>query len=281
MPPAMTPMEALRAGEVGYIAASIKDMRDTRVGDTITDARTPAAETAARLQAGAPDGVTAAFIRRTARITRASSDALEKLQLNDASLSYEPGNVRGARLWLPLRLSGAAAHGNHSGAAGTRIRSRPGYDRAERHLSRYTRPTARRWTCDNPTNLPPVSEIEHMEEPFVRGAASITPQEYVGALMEVCQNKRGVFKDMKSIEGQRVLPALRNAAERNHLRFLRPDQEPHAAATRQLRLRAVRLSAERSGEAGYPAERRPVRRALHDRAPRPGVCAAAAPSRKS
>ena len=192
----------LRAGEVGYVAASIKDIADIRVGDTITHVERPAQEPLPGYKPVLPmvfcgiypaDGADYDSLR----------EALEKLRLNDASLSFEP------------ETSQALGYGFRCGFLGL-LHMEIIQERLEREFDldlvttapsvvyRVIKTDGEILEIDNPTNLPPTNDIDYMEEPFV-DAQVITPQEYVGAIMELCQNKRGTFRDMKYIEGGRVL----------------------------------------------------------------------------
>ena len=202
LPLGYSPRESLNAGEVGYIAASIKDIADIHVGDTITLATNPAAEPLPGYKPVLPmvycgiypaDGADYESLR----------DALEKLRLNDAALSFEP------------ETSVALGYGFRCGFLGL-LHMEIIQQRLEREFDLDLVTTApsvvykvvntdgETVLIDNPTNLPPVQEIDWMEEPMV-DAQVITPQDYVGAIMELCQDKRGTFRDMKYIEGGRVL----------------------------------------------------------------------------
>ena len=202
LPLGYSPRESLNAGEVGYIAASIKDIADIRVGDTITLAANPAAEPLPGYKPVLPmvycgiypaDGADYESLR----------DALEKLRLNDAALSYEP------------ETSVALGYGFRCGFLGL-LHMEIIQQRLEREFDldlvttapsvvyKVIKTDGETVMIDNPTNLPPVQEIDWMEEPMV-DAQVITPQDYVGAIMELCQDKRGTFRDMKYIEGGRVL----------------------------------------------------------------------------
>ncbi len=202
LPLGYSPRESLNAGEVGYIAASIKDIADIRVGDTITLAETPADAPLPGYKPVLPmvycgiypaDGADYESLR----------DALEKLRLNDAALSYEP------------ETSVALGYGFRCGFLGL-LHMEIIQERLEREFDldlvttapsvvyKVVKTDGETVFIDNPTNLPPVQEIDWMEEPMV-DAQVITPQDYVGAIMELCQDKRGTFKDMNYIEGGRVL----------------------------------------------------------------------------
>lgn len=199
--PTLMPIDALEAGEVGYISASIKNVRETKVGDTITDANAPADEPLPGYKQANPmvfcgiypaDGADYENLR----------DALDKLVLNDASLSYEP------------ETSMALGFGFRCGFLGL-LHMEIIQERLEREfyldlvttapsvIYKVVKTNGDEVMIDNPTNLPPVTEIAYMEEPMVR-ATIMSPSEYVGTIMELCQDKRGVFEDMKYIEEGRV-----------------------------------------------------------------------------
>ena len=196
------PKDALRAGEVGYIAASIKDIADIHVGDTITTAANAAPEPLPGYKPVLPM-VYCGIYPADGGDYESLRDALEKLRLNDAALSYEP------------ETSVALGYGFRCGFLGL-LHMEIIQERLEREFDldlvttapsvvyKVVKTDGETITIDNPTNLPPVQEIDWMEEPFV-DAQVITPQDYVGAIMELCQDKRGTFKDMKYIDGGRVL----------------------------------------------------------------------------
>ena len=198
--PGYRPCEELKAGDVGYVSASIKDVRDTRVGDTITDASDPAPEPLPGYRHVTPMVYCGIYPADGADYP-ALKDALEKLRMNDASLSFEP------------ETSVALGYGFRCGFLGllhmdimtTRLEREFDLNlvtTAPSVIYRVTKTNGTVLMIDNPTNLPPVGEIAMMEEPFVH-ATIYTPQEYVGTLMELCQEKRGVFIDMQ-YEGSRV-----------------------------------------------------------------------------
>ncbi len=199
--PGYTAMEALRPGDVGYIAASIKDVRDTRVGDTITDDERQAKAPLPGYRQVNPM-VFCGIYPADGADYEALRDALDKLRLNDASLTFEP------------ETSVALGYGFRCGFLGllhmeiiqTRLEREFDLDlitTAPSVIYELTRIDGETLTIDNPTNLPDVSSIAEMREPFVL-AHIHTPQEFVGALMELCQQKRGIFKDMQ-YEGSRVV----------------------------------------------------------------------------
>ena len=198
--PGYDPVDTLRAGDVGYIAASIKDLHDTRVGDTITDDANPATEELPGYRQVNPM-VFCGIYPADGADYESLKDALEKLQLNDASLTYDPETSQALGFGFRCGFLGLL----HMEIIQERLEREFDLDlitTAPSVIFKVYKTDGSEVDVDNPSNLPPISVIEHMEEPFVK-ASIHTPQEYVGALMEVCQNKRGVFKDMV-YEGQRV-----------------------------------------------------------------------------
>ncbi len=201
-PNGYNPANELVAGEVGYIAASIKDIADIRVGDTITLASRPAKEPLPGYKPVLPM-VYCGIYPADGADYETLKDALAKLRLNDAALSFEP------------ETSVALGYGFRCGFLGL-LHMEIIQERLDREFDLDLVTTApsvvynviktdgKRMTIDNPTNLPPATEIDYMEEPYV-DAQVITPQDYVGAIMELCQDKRGTFRDMKYIDGGRVL----------------------------------------------------------------------------
>ncbi len=202
LPARYNPTGELKAGEVGYIAASIKDIADISVGDTITNAAAPASEALPGYKKVLPM-VYCGIYPADGADYEALKDALEKLRLNDASLSFEP------------ETSVALGYGFRCGFLGL-LHMEIIQERLEREFDldlvttapsvvyRVVKTDGEVLFIDNPTNLPQTTEIDYMEEPFV-DAQVITPSDYTGAIMELCQNKRGIFRDMKYIEGGRVL----------------------------------------------------------------------------
>ena len=198
--PGYTPCPELKAGDVGYVAASIKDVSDTRVGDTITDAARPAAEALPGYRHVTPMVYCGIYPADGADYP-ALKDALEKLRMNDASLSFEP------------ETSVALGYGFRCGFLGllhmdiltTRLEREFDLNlvtTAPSVIYKVKKTNGDTILIDNPANLPPVTEIAGMEEPFVH-ATIYTPQEFVGTLMDLCQDKRGIFLDMQ-YEGNRV-----------------------------------------------------------------------------
>jgi len=193
--------ETLSAGEVGYIAASIKDIADIHVGDTITIADNPADEPLPGYKPVLPM-VYCGIYPADGADYESLKDALTRLRLNDAALSFEP------------ETSVALGYGFRCGFLGL-LHMEIIQERLEREFDldlvttapsvvyHVTKTNGEKISIDNPTNLPPIPEIDFMEEPYV-DAEVITPQDYTGPIMELCQEKRGTFRDMKYIEGGRV-----------------------------------------------------------------------------
>ena len=199
--PEMRQTDSLSAGDVGYIAASIKTVSDTKVGDTITTADNPAAEALKGYKDVLPMVYCGIYPADGSKYNDLK-DALEKLKLNDAALVYEPDT------------SVALGFGFRCGFLGL-LHMEIIQERLEREFDLDLVTTApsvsyKVYTTDgqvleidNPTKLPPVTNIEHMEEPIVN-AFIYSPPEYVGPIMELCQEKRGVFADMTYVDTKRV-----------------------------------------------------------------------------
>ncbi len=197
----LIPCEELSAGDVGYITASIKSVGDTSVGDTITDAANPAAEPLPGYRQVNPMVFCGIYPADGAKYPDLR-DALEKLQLNDAALSFEP------------ETSIALGFGFRCGFLGL-LHMEIMQERLEREFNldlvttapsviyRITKSDNSVVYIDNPTNYPDPSQILEAEEPIVK-ADILTPTDYVGSIMELCQERRGFFKDMTYIEETRV-----------------------------------------------------------------------------
>ena len=196
------PQEELSAGMVGYITASLKDVKDTQVGDTVTDAMNPCAEALPGYKKANPMVYCGLYPADGAKYPDLR-DALEKLQLNDASLSYEP------------ETSIALGFGFRCGFLGL-LHLEIIQERLEREYNLDLVTTApgviyRVYKTDgemieltNPSNLPDPSMIDYMEEPFVSAEIMVT-KDYVGAIMQLCQERRGVYKSMEYMEETRAL----------------------------------------------------------------------------
>ncbi|MBP3447485.1 MAG: elongation factor 4 [Clostridia bacterium] len=197
----MTPCQELCAGEVGYVTASIKSLKDTSVGDTVTDKFNPATEPLPGYKAVQPMVFCGLYPVDGARYDDLK-ESLLKLQLNDAALIFEP------------ETSIALGFGFRCGFLGL-LHLEIVQERLEREFNldlittapsviyKITKTDGTTMNLDNPTNLPNPSEIASMEEPFV-SATIMSPTDYVGNIMELCQERRGVFIDMKYLDETRV-----------------------------------------------------------------------------
>ena len=196
------PCDELAAGMVGYITASIKNVRDTRVGDTVTDSSNPCDEPLPGYKKVTPMVYCGLYPADGAKYNDLR-DALEKLQLNDASLFYEP------------ETSVALGFGFRCGFLGL-LHLQIMQERLEREYNldlvttapgvvyRVHKTTGEMIELTNPSNLPDPTEIEYMEEPIVSAEIMVTT-EYVGAIMTLCQERRGVYLGMEYIETTRAL----------------------------------------------------------------------------
>lgn len=193
--------EKLSAGEVGYITASIKNVRDTRVGDTITTAQNGITEPLPGFKKALPMVYSGIYPADGAKYDDLR-DALEKLQLNDASLLFE------------AETSAALGFGFRCGFLGL-LHMEIIQERLEREFNldlittapsviyRITKSDGTVLYIDNPSNYPDVAEIAESAEPMVK-ANIITPVDYVGGIMDLCQDRRGVFNDMKYLDSTRA-----------------------------------------------------------------------------
>ena len=199
--PKLTPKEILRAGEVGYIAASIKSIQDVAVGDTVTSALSPAAEPLPGYKKVQPVVFCGIYPLDGSKFNDLK-DALLKLQLNDASLVFEPDT------------SVALGFGFRCGFLGL-LHMEIIQERIEREFNLDIITTAPSVSylvhktdgselfVDNPSHLPEATDIDYMEEPIVR-VELYSPPEYIGSIMDLCQEKRGIFKDMTYLDAKRV-----------------------------------------------------------------------------
>ena len=201
LPLGMKPCDKLEAGEVGYFTASIKNVKDTRVGDTVTDAATPADEPLPGYRPVQPMVYCGIYTEDGSKYPDLR-DALEKLQLNDASLSFEPES------------SVALGFGFRCGFLGM-LHMEVIQERLEREFDLdlvTTLPSViydvykndgSLVRVDNPHNYPDPTHIEHAEEPYVK-VSIIAPNEFVGNIMPLCQDRRGEFKDMQYLDTRLV-----------------------------------------------------------------------------
>ena len=202
MPFGLGSCEALASGEVGYFTASIKNVKDTRVGDTVTLEEGGAGEALPGYKKVQPMVFSGIYTSDGAKYPDLR-DALEKLQLNDASLTFEPESSVALGFGFRCGFLGLL----HMEIIQERLEREYNLDlitTAPSVVYRIRRVGAAELEyIDNPLNFPSAGEIEYAEEPFVR-ASVITPSEYVGNIMELCQDRRGVFKDMKYLDTDRV-----------------------------------------------------------------------------
>ena len=196
----LSPRKILHCGDVGYIVSGIKTATEVKVGDTITHTERPCDKAIDGFEEVKPMVFAGVYPIETEDFEQLRA-SLEKLQLNDASLTFQPESSVALGFGFRCGFLGLL----HMEIIQERLEREFDLDlitTAPSVIFKVYKTDGSEVDVDNPSNLPPVSVIEHMEEPFVK-ASIHTPQEYVGALMEVCQNKRGVFKDMV-YEGQRV-----------------------------------------------------------------------------
>ncbi|WP_459480386.1 translation elongation factor 4 [Clostridium saccharoperbutylacetonicum] len=200
--PGVLPIGELSAGDVGYITASIKNVRDARVGDTITEADRPTSKALPGYKPAVPMVYSGIYPVDGAKYDELR-EALEKLQINDAALSFEP------------ETSIALGFGFRCGFLGL-LHMEIIQERVEREFNldiittapsviyKVIKTDGEMLEITNPTNLPPLTEVDYMEEPVVK-ASIITPKDYVGAVMELCQDRRGTYIDMQYIEETRAV----------------------------------------------------------------------------
>ncbi len=200
--PGVLPISELSAGDVGYVTASIKNVRDARVGDTITEANRPTETALPGYKPAIPMVYSGIYPVDGAKYDELR-EALEKLQINDAALSFEP------------ETSIALGFGFRCGFLGL-LHMEIIQERVEREFNldiittapsviyKVIKTDGETLEITNPTNLPPLTEVDYMEEPVVK-ASIITPKDYVGAVMELCQDRRGIYIDMQYIEETRAV----------------------------------------------------------------------------
>ena len=200
-PLGLTPTESLGAGEVGYITASIKNVSDTRVGDTVTGVENPAPEPLPGYRQVQPMVYSGVYPADGAKY-QDLRDALEKLKLNDASMSFEPESSIALGFGFRCGFLGLL----HMEIIQERLEREYNLDlitTAPNVVYRVTKTDGTVLMVDNPLDYPDPMEIELSEEPFVK-ASLIAPQEYVGNIMDLCQNRRGEFKNMEYLDANRV-----------------------------------------------------------------------------
>ena len=200
--PAMQNVEELSAGTVGFMAASIKNVKDTRVGDTVTSAENPAKEILPGYKKATPMVYCGLYPIENSDYDNLR-DALEKLKLNDASLEYEP------------ETSLALGFGFRCGFLGL-LHMEIIHERLEREYKLELLTTApsvvynvlktdgEKISVDNPTKLPPIQQIENISEPYVH-VTIMVPSNFVGSIMELAQQRRGTFINMEYLSTNRVV----------------------------------------------------------------------------
>jgi GTP-binding protein LepA len=198
----MVPVDEMSAGDVGYMVAGVREIRDIKIGDTITETDEPASEALPGFRELQP--MVFCGLYPTSGDDYASlRDALEKLRLNDASFVYEPES------------SPALSFGFRCGFLGT-LHMEIVQERLEREYGinlittapsvkyRVLKTDRKIIEIENPSKLPKAGEIEHIEEPYIT-AEIMLPSEYVGSIMELCQSKRGIFKNIHYVSTTKVL----------------------------------------------------------------------------
>ena len=200
--PDYTPADALRAGDVGYIAASIKNVSQTRVGDTVTLADNPAKEPLPGYKEAKPM-VFCGIYPADGSEYGDLKDALEKLRLNDAALTFEPETSAALGFGFRCGFLGLL----HMEIIQERLEREFDFDiitTAPSVIYRITKPDGTELLLDNPADMPRPEEIASISEPIV-SAHIMTPPEYIGNIMEICQEKRGEYINMKYINETRAV----------------------------------------------------------------------------
>ena len=196
------PCDELSAGMVGYLTASLKNVRETRVGDTVTSVERPCAEALPGYKKVKPMVYCGMYPADGAKYPDLR-DALEKLQLNDASLQFEPETSVALGFGFRCGFLGLL----HLEIIQERLEREYNLDlvtTAPSVIYKVHKTNGEVIDLTNPSNLPDPSEIEYMEEPIVAAEVMVTT-EYIGAIMELCQERRGIYEGMEYIEGTRAL----------------------------------------------------------------------------
>ena len=200
-PAGLVPTKGLAAGDVGYIAASIKNIQDTRVGDTITTVKNAAAEPLPGYKKVNPMVYSGIYPADGAQYEDLK-DALSKLQLNDAALMFEPETSVALGFGFRCGFLGLL----HMEIIQERLEREYNLDlvtTAPSVIYKVYKTNGEMVWVDNPTNLPDPAEIDYMEEPMVK-ATIMVPKDYVGNVMELCQERRGIYKDMTYMDASRA-----------------------------------------------------------------------------
>lgn len=200
-PAGLVPNKGLAVGDVGYIAASIKNIQDTRVGDTITTVKNAAAEPLPGYKKVNPMVYSGIYPADGAQYEDLK-DALSKLQLNDAALMFEPETSVALGFGFRCGFLGLL----HMEIIQERLEREYNLDlvtTAPSVIYKVYKTNGEMVWVDNPTNLPDPAEIDYMEEPMVK-ATIMVPKDYVGNVMELCQERRGIYKDMTYMDASRA-----------------------------------------------------------------------------
>lgn len=195
-------MQSLEAGSVGYLSASIKNVKDTRVGDTITAAREGATEPLSGYKKVIPMVYCGLYPVETIQYDDLRT-ALDKLQLNDASLVYEPETSEALGFGFRCGFLGLL----HMEIVQERLEREYGLDLITTAPNTVYQATLTDGTVqyvDNPAHLPPIGRIEYLSEPYVR-ASIIVPSDFIGNMMELAKDRRGIFKNMEYLDTSRVV----------------------------------------------------------------------------
>ncbi|GAA6491843.1 MAG TPA: translation elongation factor 4 [Candidatus Bariatricus faecipullorum] len=196
------PCDELSAGMVGYFTASLKNVKDTRVGDTVTDAKRPCAEALPGYKKVNPMVYCGVYPADSARYPDLR-DALEKLQLNDAALQFEPETSMALGFGFRCGFLGLL----HLEIVQERLEREYNLDlvtTAPGVIYKVHKTNGEVIELTNPSNLPEPSEIEYMEEPVVKAEIMVT-SEFIGAIMDLCQERRGVYQGMEYLEETRAV----------------------------------------------------------------------------
>jgi GTP-binding protein LepA len=199
--PKIMPLSELTVGDVGYLTASIKNVSDTRVGDTVTLVSNPSKEQLPGYRKLNPMVFCGLYPIDTAKYVDLR-EALEKLELNDSALQFEPETSQALGFGFRCGFLGLL----HMDVIQERIEREFNIDlitTAPSVIYKVTKTDGTEFMVDNPSNMPDAQLIDKVEEPYVK-AKIMVPNEYVGAVMEICQTKRGTFLDMQYLDTTRV-----------------------------------------------------------------------------